>query len=327
MQWDIIDQRLSWSATHSRNRQTGDTLQTDTPENQIDRTVFQTGPVLNYRFAGSNTLELGATWADNSFDDDELDSSSQTSVNVKYNRGISPLLEVGVTGNRSEVDVDSFSYTSQQLTADITARRKYFDVSLSVGPNQVERDDAPSSSSTSYSLSISGANAFGAWSLSANRQLTDTITGLAQSGNLPDPLVNGDTNFDQAANVERTRTEFSYSRTILPKRLTGQLSFSIDEQNFEDEQSDEKNMNGSASLTVYSASQKLSANLHQQWQRTEDQADTELLYERRTNLDIRYRINANLSLSLFASHVRRDEGPRTPGYQEDSVGIRLSLTL
>jgi hypothetical protein len=324
MQWQIIDQRLSWMASHTSTRQTINSLDADIPANQVDRSVFQTGPVLQYTFGGVNTLQVGANWSDNDFDDEALADATQSSINLQYSRAVNPLLQVGLSGSYSETDVEVFKYSSQQLQLTLSSTRKFFDLSMSIGPSRSEREDLPPTDSVAYSLSISGTTTFGDWAFNASQQQTDTTNGLSLGGQF-NPGNNGDTNFSQTDLVERTRVEFTYTRQIIPRRLNASFNLSQDEQNQDADVPNEKNLNAGVSLQ-YTIGQRTSASLQTNWRRTKPEDGSDESNNRDSSLNLNFRMNNKMAYSMFVNQNKRSGG-LTAKYTELSVGVRASFTL
>lgn len=180
--WAIIDQRLFWNFSDTRTRLTINSADNPTPNNQANRDVIRTGPTLQFNLGPTRQVSMSANYVRSSFNTAGLFKSHQAQYQAQYLQNIGVHgARAGLTGmySRSYSDVSILRYNLKRygLTASNTQQR--FQYNLTVGRNTVERENSRSSSGIYYSLSASLVAQSSTFSISLNRELTDSAIGLS----------------------------------------------------------------------------------------------------------------------------------------------------
>jgi len=183
--WSLIEQRLYWDFYQTRQRLTIDSLTTSTPNNQTDQDVIKTGPVLQLNFSPLNQLTIAAHYIKTQFSTDQLFASHQRQYSTTFLRSMfneNTQLGLSATYTKSLSDSIALRYISRRygLVSHSTGKRLHYD--LEIGRNTISTAGSPDTSDIYYRLSAAIAGESSSFRISANRELTDSVVGLALSG-------------------------------------------------------------------------------------------------------------------------------------------------
>jgi hypothetical protein len=329
--WTILTDKLFWNFYQNSNRLTIDTGIADSENNRTQRNVMQTGPEMKLKFGRNSFLTFNIDFVESSFDRGNLTRSNQAMFGARYQQGIGARTQVGFSGQYSDVKFDDkiLDYTNERLGIDISGTGRRFQYELSFGPNTIRRNsgDSVSGAFLSFKASISSPNT--TWGLSANRQLTDSSTGLTLNSNVANGLNNGDANFDSKDVVERSRAELSYQYKIVPDRITLGFNVFFDRQDFKILPRDREIRGANLDFT-YRFTNNLSSTYRYEWEYqdyAESITSSQESVRRSHQLDARYTPNQKVIFILWISDNQRDFSTANRDYLEFVGGVTLQYKL
>ena len=175
LEWLIIPDRLTWEFLDSFGQLTTDPFQTDTPSNRQDSNVFTTGPQLDFRLGQVTTLNIGARYVDQYFEESEAGNERVTGT-IELARQLSNDRNISLVLDAEETTFDDESFMKFE-------RRSAFvrfdsplgasQLSLDIGVNQIDRA-GQSNTGTLYRLSFTrDANEQFTWGGSVSRSFSD----------------------------------------------------------------------------------------------------------------------------------------------------------
>ncbi len=330
--WTIVPRRLFWNFYQNINRLAIDSLDVDTPQNQTDRSIVQTGPAFMMNFGRNSYFRLDASWVNSRFDSGRLAESTQNQYRVEYIQGIGSNLQVGITGQYADVEFDNnvLDYTDSRVGFAVRGTTRNTTYSLDIGPDRIDRSGGASTSGFFIVLSASLTRKNSNWEITANRQLTDSSTGLTLAGNLGNNLQNGDIGFDEADVVERTRYEAGWDYELVPGRSTLNINLYFDKRDYQTRNSDQDTL-GARLEYRYRFSRRLSAGYRYEWAQDkralDDFSGEEQSILRRHRITLYYQPNQRLNMTCWISDGRRDFSPTDRDYQEFSAGLTVGYRI
>ncbi|MFT7304775.1 MAG: hypothetical protein ACI9P7_000032 [Candidatus Azotimanducaceae bacterium] len=323
--WSIVDNRLSWSFDHSRNRLSIDNQDPLTPENEDDRTVMRTGPSVKLISGARTNLSLNASYVESI--SDQSQDTEMTKVGLDFSQRITDTFSLGLFVQTSEIkpEVEIQGYDNERVGFRLLRSSENLNLELEYGTNEVARQTGDENSSPYYSAKLSWMSTNSEFTFRANRELTDSNLGLSLNQNVGDGLNNGDGNLGNQDVIDRFHHELSYS--IKFQRVRVSLGFTFDEQDFQILTQDETSKISSFSLG-YDLSQRINLTYDFTQEKNEFSVGLDLkdeLIGRDHSLTVRYRINDALSLQMvFREESRKHE--KLPLRDYDASGALMTIS-
>lgn len=329
--WAIASSRLFWDFYQNRNRLTIDSQETDVPDNQTERNVIRTGPVLQFQ-SGRQVFMLSANYVDTSFDSATLLETSQRQYRGLYRLPVSATSEFELEATHADVESDNavLDYTSERYGVTFRGQGQKHRYAASVGYNAIDRDAGTSFSGVFTSAYyMFEADAF-TFRISASRELTDSAIGLSLNDAVADPLNNGDTDFDLSDVVERGRYEATFEYGVPAGRASFGLTAYLDRHDYQtlDEDHDSK---GATFTFGYALSPRLDFGYRVEATREEFEllpgVPDESYDDVEHRIDLRYRPNSRLTFDLWGAEGEREFVSGDPSLEESRGGVTVSWLL
>lgn len=323
--WSIVDNRLSWSFDHSRNRLSIDNQDPLTPENEDDRTVMRTGPTVKLISGARTNLSLNASYVESI--SDQSQDTEMTKLGLDFSQRITDTFSMGLFAQTSEIkpEVEIQGYDNERVGFRVSRSSENLNLELEFGRNAVARKTGDDNSSPYYSAKLSWITTNSEFSFRANRELTDSNLGLSLNQNVDDGLNNGDGNLGNQDVIDRFHHELSYSLKFQKVRVS--LGLTFDEQDFQILTQDETSRIASFSLG-YDLSQRVNLTYDFTQEKNEFSVGLDLedeLIGRDHSLTVRYRINNGLSLQMvFREESRKHD--KTPLRDYDASGALMTIS-
>lgn len=323
--WSIVDNRLSWSFDHSRNRLSIDNQDPLTPENEDDRTVMRTGPTVKLISGARTNLSLNASYVESI--SDQSQDTEMTKVGLDFSQRITDTFLLGLFVQTSEIkpEVKIQGYDNERVGFRLSRSSENLNLELEYGTNEVARQAGDENSSPYYSAKLSWMTTNSEFTVRANRELTDSNLGLSLNQNVGDGLNNGDGNLGNQDVIDRFHHELSYSLKFQKVRVS--LGFTFDEQDFQILTQDETSKTAIFSLG-YDLSQRVNLTYDFTQEKNEFSVGLDLkdeLIGRDQSLTVRYRINDALSLQMvFREESRKHD--KTPLRDYDASGALMTIS-
>ncbi|MCB1691869.1 MAG: hypothetical protein KDI19_03840 [Pseudomonadales bacterium] len=331
--WTIADRRLFWNFYQNRNRLTINSRDVDTPDNQTNRSVISTGPVLMLNFGRDSHLQLGATYVDTSFDNGMLVSTKQGQANINYTQSIGARSSVGIFGQYSDTSSDAaiLDYKSDRAGVNYTGQGQSWQLELQLGSNHVKRNVGTSFRGTFASAEFTRTTQNTVWRLSATQELTDSALGLSLDQSVENPLDNGDGNFGASDIIERRRYEASTVLNFGEGKSTLDVGAWLDQQDYQTLPED-RDVTGARAEFRYRTSPRVMLSVRANWTQNQFEmalpaAPSEDYDDASWRFSIRYTPNTRLSLNLWTGGTRRKFDAGTPNVESKPSGLIVEYRI
>ncbi len=332
--WNALPDRFQWEVTHNRREALRDSREADVRNNREVRETFSTGPTFVARLSDVDNLVLDLRHFDVSYDDTEASDNTRKQGTITLNHQLSATRSISLGYEQMETDFDDsanddFEYDRVFLTYAVETRTG--DYSISLGTNEVKRDDGTSDTDTEGALArIQWRNdsAPHAVSVTAVHELTDSALGLSGNSLLGDTFSPEDSNFDVIDTVERDSLQFDYSYAQLCDQCTLNVALSYEKEDYETELRDEDSWGIGLGLD-YEITPALSATLAigiAETDFTDDPAnrnddDDDL------SLSLNWQLSNRLDVDFYLAQDERDSSVDSEDYDELSGGVSFSYRL
>ncbi len=326
----ILDRYLFWNAGLNRSRVTLDARDADTPLNETERSVFQTGPEFRLGFGQLAFLTVTADYVETSFDQDQLFETTQGRYGITFIRRLSDALNVTLGAQYIDVSSDEvqLEYEGERYTVGLSGGGERFRYDLTAGRNTIDRNDGSEVAGGFYSARLDLTLRQATWWVASTRELTDSNLGLALNSSPGDALDNGDANAGARDIVDRRRSEIGLRYELSRSEI--RVGATVDEQDFQSLFRDQETYSAFLVLT-YNLSPRLRVSLQNDFLDSTFQTSDVLertFDESRHVLQFEYRPNDRMTFTLWGRYRDRssDDDP-LENFDEVGGGITVSFRI
>lgn len=324
------EQPLNLFFSHSRTTLLNTPDSVNLTQNQDDKDVFTAKPTLRQRISSVDTLLLNGEYTRIDYRENDLKDSTREGGSLVLQHRFSPLDDLQLSAQHSAIEFKrspqaNYDYSAAALIYSTKLRQLSY--SARAGVNKASPEVGEDTSNPSYGLNVafnSGAQVF---SLSGNRELTDTSAG--SSNMLPEKDLptsdGGGVGIDQ---IERTAYAFNWSALALCNGCTFILGASKTKDNyinkgaFGEEQG--WNLGGSYALTnAAKVSLQLAGGDHT-YSHISIGSDYKIYTAR---LGYSYQINRDLGVNITLRQEKRDGDAAAQTYTESFAGAGLNYNF
>jgi hypothetical protein len=172
----LVPDRFAWDFAENLGQTRTDALGALAPNNRERMTVISTGPRLNFRLGGRNSMRLSARTVERTLEDSEFLDSRTDAVQLGLFRTIGPVSEVGIDFAHSEIEFDDTDQQGYEFDAVFLNYDRQFasgGVQARVGEGEVLIGSELSSSALMSFAWLREIGARSSLSILATRELTD----------------------------------------------------------------------------------------------------------------------------------------------------------
>ena len=256
-------QRMYWVVNHSQTTTLTSARLNDTPDNRQESATFSTGPQLYFRPSDRDSLSYTALYSKTDLEESTANENYSISQNATWSRILSEVTNLDVTGNHTETRFDENklnNYERDSATIGFSGQRPWFNYRFSVGGNRVRPNQGEDESGAIYTLNLSRTQKDVTYSLSASRELTDTVSA---SNITEDNLVLTDqgiliTDTGTVSIIERTTFSGTISGVQLSNRITAEFNANRTQSKSKDEAGIDQTQDALGASFSYYLSEKMS---------------------------------------------------------------------
>ncbi len=323
----LLENRLSWEATHSRTEQLQNARDVDIRNNRESRDIFSTGPDLTLRLSQVDQLLLQGRWNAVQFQDTEQTDSERLSGLAGWQRRLSPTSTASLAYEYVDVEFDDLDETLayERLYASYEVALKSSSYTISLGANRSDWDTLDDNEGFFGEIEWRLESGEHRLSLAATNQLTDSGIGLGGSGVTGGDFQPQDPNFGQLDEVERLGGRLGYGFDGLCARCQVDFGLDYDEQDFQTLDLDQERFGGSIGFTFQFSSR---ADLRWTARYSEIDFTADDRTDELTNMQLRlnWQLSRSLSVALWGFIDERDtSGGFVDGdFDETAGGVSLT---
>ena len=202
---ELWPQRLKWLLSHHQQSLQRNEQQSETPDNEISRQRWRTGPVMDWQLTARDRLQVGISHSRTEFDEKALVDSRRDEALLQWRHGLTAKYNLVAEGRYGDVDLGTGSpgYRLRNISLGLEGQLRFGEYGLQLGQGEVAVDGRHYRG-LEYDLYAAYRHAGIEWRLTGIRELTDSANGLRGQS-----LGGRDSNFDTLAILWRSRTELA----------------------------------------------------------------------------------------------------------------------
>lgn len=316
--------------THTRRTVLNAPDDIDLLRNNDERTILSAMPSARWRPTDADLMMLQGQYSDVDYRFTPERNSERQGASAVWQRNISEVDLVSLTGLQSQVSFDDFpgaDYDYRAASVSYQVNLRHLQYRFQLGYNESRPEVGSGASSPSYQVEVNVGEGANQWELSTSQFITDSSTGSGNQDDL-DSFVPGDSTSGRIDQIERTRAEFRWLNHSLCERcgVTASIYWQADDYRMELEDQEER---GARLSLTYQLSRQSSADIS--WQRRDRQFDTSVtrsdFQQDRLRAGYEYQFLSNLSLNVMLARNERRSDDNNREYTENSGGLGLHYTF
>ncbi len=307
--WYMVPGRVEWFVSDVESYSIVDRRQADSPDNRAQSSSLSTGPKVIVALSPVDSAILDAIYTKSTTDNDSKSKSFVNSGSVGWTHLLSETKQFAIKYTQSKTDFDDNgnNFKTNTVTGTLDANTASGSFVVGIGRTRLDRDSGDSTDSNSFDIQYVKNWLTSALSISAKKELTDTVSAFNLSGTQANSIFSQSLELEDS--VILSTLEVSYNSPIFGALTTLGVSGSFQEEEFQT-LNDVQRIKGLEVDLSHRLTQYISLSITYDYQRVQfDSVETKRIDREHTlSLGSDYNMSKELKLSVNLSGNLRKIG-------------------